>query len=94
MHKYICYLFGLCDDRTMPQLNIYLDEATQAKARLAARREGCSLSSWARRKLSAATDEGKVWPEGYFELFGSIDDSDLSAPKEISGSLDAKREAL
>lgn len=78
----------------MPQLNIYLDEATQAKARLAAKRAGCSLSSWARRQLSAATDEGKVWPEGYFELFESIDDSDLSAPEELPASLDAKRESL
>lgn len=78
----------------MPQLNIYLDEKTQAKARQAAKRAGCSLSSWARQQLSAATDAGKVWPEGYFELFGSLGDSDLNAPEELSSGLDAEREAL
>ena len=78
----------------MPQLNIYLDEKTQARARQAAKRAGCSLSSWARQQLSAATDAGKVWPDGYFELFGSIDDSDFDAPEELADSLDAKREAL
>ncbi|MFQ3224057.1 MAG: hypothetical protein ACI8Z5_000300 [Lentimonas sp.] len=78
----------------MPQLNIYLDEGTQIKARQAAKRAGCSLSSWARQQLSAAADTGKVWPEGYFELFASIDDAEFKAPERLPENLDAAREAL
>ena len=79
---------------SMPQLNIYLDERTQIKARQAAKRAGCSLSSWARQQLSAAADTGKVWPEGYFDLYASIDDPEFNAPEELPDDLNAKREAL
>ena len=78
----------------MPQLNIYLDEQTQAKARQAAKRAGCSLSSWARAQLSAAADEGKTWPEGYFDSFGSIQDDRFTAPEPMSSAKDLSREAL
>ena len=78
----------------MPQLNIYLDEKTQAKARRAAKRAGCSLSSWARQQLSTAADEGKQWPEGYFDLFGSITDDSFVAPERLTAPSDIQREAL
>jgi ribosomal protein L19E len=78
----------------MPQLNIYLDERTQTKARQAAKREGCSLSSWARQQLGAAADTGKVWPKGYFDLYASIDDPEFKAPERLSENLDAPREGL
>ena len=78
----------------MPQLNIYLDEQTQAKARQAAKRAGCSLSSWARQQLSAAADTGKIWPEGYFDLYGSVDDAEFNAPERQSDTQDTPREAL
>ena len=79
---------------TMPQLTIYLDEETAEKAREAAQRAGFSLSRWAREKLSAAADVGKTWPEGYFDLFGSIDDPDFEAVDRGSADGDALRETL
>ena len=78
----------------MPQLTIYLDEETEEKAREAAQRAGFSLSRWAREKLSAAADVGKTWPEGYFDLFGSIDDPGFEAVDRGSADGDAPRETL
>jgi hypothetical protein len=78
----------------MAQLTIYLDEKTQAKARIAAKRANCSLSRWAREQLSAAADEGQCWPEGYFELFGSVQDASFEAPGAIDPGLDRPRASL
>jgi hypothetical protein len=76
------------------QLTIYLDKDTQAKARRAARQAGQSLSGWARAQLSAAADSGKEWPNRYFSLFGSIDDSGFAAPAPLPPGAESKREAL
>jgi len=78
----------------MAQLTIYLDEKTQAKAKRAAKLANCSLSRWAREQLSAAADEGQSWPEGYFELFGSVQDASFEAPEAIDPELDSPRAAL
>jgi len=76
------------------QLTIYLDEKTQKKARRAAKREGKSLSGWARECLGKAADEGQTWPSGYFDLMGCLGDSALEAPPELSHGDDAARESL
>lgn len=76
------------------QLTIYLDEKTQKKARRAAKREGKSLSRWAREQLNEAADEGQTWPSGFFELLGCLSDSDLEPPGELPQGADAKRESL
>ena len=78
----------------MPQLTICLDEETEKKARAVAQRAGFSLSKWAREKLSAAADSGKTWPEGYFDLLGSIDDTGFEAVERGSADGDAPRETL
>ena len=78
----------------MAQLTIYLDAETQRRAKLAARREGKSLSRWARENLSRAADEGKVWPSGYFDLFGSIDDPSFKIPEELPADAESQREQL
>ena len=76
------------------QLTIYLDEQTQKKARRAAKREGKSLSRWAREQLNEAADEGQTWPSGYFELMGCLGESALETPTELSHDNDAERESL
>lgn len=78
----------------MSQLTIYLDKQTEDKARRAAKREGMSLSGWARAKLNAAADEGKIWPEGYFELFGIVKDTTFTVPEDLPVDRDNEREPL
>ncbi len=56
------------------QMTIYLDPETEKKVRAAAERDDMSLSKWAGQQLAKAAGAGS-WPEGYFELFGSVDDS-------------------
>ena len=75
----------------MAQLSVYLDKGAEKKARAAAKREGKSLSSWAREKLNAAVDEQNQWPEEFFNLFGSITDDSFRKQPNISVSLDSKR---
>ena len=77
----------------MAQLTLYLDAETDEKVRMAARRGGMSLSRWAREQLAKAAGVGS-WPEGYFELFGSVDDDTLGVAEEIPKSLDTERQKL
>lgn len=78
----------------MSQLTIYLDEETRKKAGRAAKLEGLSLSRWARNKLAAASDEGKRWPNGFFDLAGSIRDESFTAPGKLQSMDDSQREEL
>ena len=77
----------------MPQLTIYLDAEKEAAVREAARREGKSLSRWAGEQVAKVLGAGR-WPEGYFKLFGSVDDESFRVAEELKGSLDARREEL
>ena len=77
----------------MAQMTLYLDTETEKKVRAAAQREGKSLSRWAGEQLARAAGAGK-WPDGYFELFGSVDDESFRVAEEIPRSLDTEREEL
>jgi hypothetical protein len=77
----------------MPQLTIYLDKAAQVVIEAAAKRDGSSLSKWARKRLvDAASPAG--WPEGYFDLFGSVTDETFSEPEELDSADDSGRDTL
>lgn len=78
----------------MAQLTIYLDDETQAKAKRAAVQANCSLSRWAREQLSAAADMGQTWPEGYFDLFGSITDPSFKEIDALDPGSDSSRVSL
>lgn len=79
----------------MAQVTIYLDSDTAQKTRRAAERERKSLSSWAREKLRKAADETEdVWPEDFFDLFGSIRDETFTVPDELPASRDTDRHPL
>lgn len=73
---------------------MYLDEKTQTKAKNAAKRANCSLAQWASEQLSATADEGQSWPEGYFDLFGSVQDPSLKEVEAIEPELDCPRASL
>jgi hypothetical protein len=79
----------------MPQLTIYLDEGAQRFIEAAAAETGCSLSKWAREELvKAARAKAEGWPEGFFDLFGSIADSTFVEPAELEWAKDSPRETL
>lgn len=77
----------------MPQVTIYLDGEKAGLIREAARREGKSVSRWAAEQFDKALGASR-WPEGYFELFGSIDDESFEAPDELPARRDTRREPL
>jgi hypothetical protein len=63
-----------------PQITICLDEATEQKARSAAKRAGKSLPAWLREIEVAPEAE---WSRGFESLFGSIEDERLLPPKRL-----------
>ena len=77
----------------MAQLTIYLDRDTAEKVEAAARREGASLSRWARKHLSAAAATSD-WPEGYWKFFEDIEeevDESFREPEELDAGADVER---
>ncbi len=64
----------------MPQLSIYLDEETATLLERAVSLSGTSVSKWVRKQIQRSLRED--WPEGYFQLFGSVDDASFSEPEE------------
>ena len=56
----------------MPQVTLYIDEDTDAKARLAAESAGLSYSRWVAELIRSRTRD--EWPESVRRLAGSITD--------------------
>ncbi len=77
----------------MPQMTIYLDGEKALLIREAARREDKSVSRWAAEQFDKALGASR-WPEGYFGLFGSIDDESFESPDELPANRDTHRERL
>jgi len=46
------------------------------------------------KKTKIAGDKEESWPEGYFSLFGALDEGDLVEPREIPFKHDSNRENL
>jgi hypothetical protein len=76
----------------MPQLSLYFDQPTLDRVEKAARDAHLSVSKWVRSRLSNSLN--KNWPEGYFDLFGSIKDDSFSRPESPSFGIDVKREEI
>ena len=64
----------------MPQVSIYLDQDVLEEAKRNSRRERVSLSKYISNALTQNNDDN--WPSGYWELFGSLDDSTLDYPED------------
>ncbi len=76
----------------MAQLTIYVDENTRSRVEDAARAAGVSVSKWVKQQLEVALADR--WPADYFNLFGSLADTDLPAPDELCFEQDTPRESL
>ncbi len=76
----------------MAQLTIYLDDETRRRIERAASRASTSVSRWVKHKLEDALE--RQWPEGYFEQFGRLADSDLERPAQPEEHNDVAREPL
>lgn len=76
----------------MAQLTIYLDDETRDRIEKAARDAETSVSSWVKERLVRTLDT--EWPEGYFELFGTLADVDLERPPQPPAEADRERQPL
>jgi hypothetical protein len=76
----------------MPQLSLYIDDSTLSKLKKTARLKKVSVSKWVSEKLRSSFAEG--WPEGYFDLFASVDDATFTRSRQPSLGDDVTRENL
>jgi hypothetical protein len=76
----------------MPKLTIYVDEDTQRRLKQAAKRESLSASKWVRLRLARVLKS--AWPQGYFELFGSLANEKFERSRQGDLGNDAARESL
>ncbi len=76
----------------MPQLSLYLDEATLKMVERAAKISKVSVSKWIRNNLVQSLK--REWPDGYFDLYGAISDDTFAAPDPIAADAGAPREKL
>lgn len=76
----------------MPQISLYIDEKTLQRAKDAAARRNTSISRWVTELIRSRVQP--VYPEGFEELFGSIQDESFREPPDLSTSSDIPRESL
>ena len=76
----------------MPQISLYIDEATLKKVENAAFRQHVSISKWVAEQIRARVEP--VYPAGYEHLFGSIADDTFVRPDDTSFNSDTEREVL
>ena len=72
----------------MASLTIYLDRDTLKEVEAAAKREGKSVSGWAREHLAEASRTTKGWPDSYFETIADFGGTELEEPPEVAVPLD------
>ena len=65
----------------MAQLTVHIDDLTHSQIEYAAKSAGSSVSQWVKAKLTEALRA--TWPEGYFQLLGSLRGSNLRRPSEL-----------
>jgi hypothetical protein len=76
----------------MPQVSLYLDQDALEIARKNARIENVSLSKYVSQVLVKSSESG--WPEGYWDLFGSVDDETFVRPPDMTLDEIADRETI
>jgi hypothetical protein len=75
----------------MPQISLYIDEATLKKVEISAKKEHLSLSKWVAQLIrSRVTSE---YPADFGDLFGSITDDTYTIPDDVSFAADIERES-
>ena len=76
----------------MPQVSLYVDQDLYTEVKSIAEKKNMSLSRLYNDAMREYIDNS--WPEGYFDLFGSIDDETFEVPEELPWSLDTPRDPL
>ena len=76
----------------MPQISLYIDKDLYKEVESAVKKKDVSMSSFVSNVLREYLDN--TWPEGFFELFGSMKDDPIEEPEELSFSSDAPRETF
>lgn len=71
----------------MPQLSLYLDEPSMESLRERSKREGLSISKYARIQLARS---GGTWPASFWNTYGALEDDSFTVPDELDASLDGK----
>jgi hypothetical protein len=68
----------------MPQITIYLNDQSAARARASAKAAGLSVSRW----IAGKVDEGKdtAWPEEFLALAGTWREEDFPSAEQIRAS--------
>lgn len=75
-----------------PQISLYFDEVLYKEVKCAAKKKEVSISSFVSEIVKEHLDD--EWPEGYFDLIGSLRDDPLGLPEELPWELDSPREEL
>ncbi|MFA7567580.1 MAG: hypothetical protein WCY01_11175 [Alkalispirochaeta sp.] len=76
----------------MARISLYIDEETLRKLENVAKSQQVSISKWVVRQIKEKIEP--VYPEGYEELFGSVQDSAFTMPDSPSFEQDTLREVL
>lgn len=70
----------------MPQLSLYIDDATMETLRSSAKGEGVSMSKYAAELIRTRSESG-AWPKEYWDsVYGCLDDESFAVN---DGTLDA-----
>jgi hypothetical protein len=75
-----------------PQVSLYIDKPLYMEIKSIAEKRNTSISRVVNGMIQESIDNS--WPEGYFDLFGSIDDETFKVPEELPWSLDTPRDPL
>ena len=76
----------------MAQLTVYIDDETRRRIAIAAKRADTSVSQWVKERLSSALET--EWPDGYFELLGSLTGVSIERPPQPRPEDDVTRESV
>lgn len=74
----------------MPQISLYIDEATLKKVARAAKKKRMSISKWVALQLRSRLEA--VYPPHFGDLFGSIRDDSFARPGQPDPAVDTPRE--
>jgi hypothetical protein len=64
----------------MPQISLYVDEITLEKVEKRAKQDNTSVSKWVGERIKKSI--GDEYPNGFFELFGSLKNIDFDRPEQ------------
>lgn len=76
----------------MPQISLYIDEATLQKVIKAAHQQHISVSKWVAQQIKSRVDP--MYPADFKNLYGSIQDTTFVYPEQPEFSEDTSRESF